>query len=101
MGRFIVRLPLNQYPSCLDDSRAITKRRFLNLEKRLVKDLVLAESYKAFMNEYKDLGHMVLVDLDFIGPTYYFLHHNVYKSDSSTIKVRVVTDLPQPFLIYH
>ncbi|XP_022168208.1 uncharacterized protein LOC111032244 [Myzus persicae] len=92
MGRFIVKLPLNQDPSCLGDSRAMATRRFLNLEKRLIKDSALAESYTAFMNEYMDLGHMVLADLDFKGPTYYLPHHAVFKSDSSTTKVRVVFD---------
>lgn len=70
----------------------MAKRRFLNLEKKLIKDATLARSYKSFMDEYKDLGHMELADLDYQGPTYYLPHHAVFKMDSSTTKVRVVFD---------
>ncbi|KAL4154334.1 hypothetical protein QTP88_000213 [Uroleucon formosanum] len=91
-GRFIVKLPFKQDPSCLGDSRSMARRRFLNLEKKLIKDATLARSYKAFMDEYRDLGHMELADLDYQGPTYYLPHHAVFKLDSATTKVRVVFD---------
>ncbi|XP_022173340.1 uncharacterized protein LOC111035855, partial [Myzus persicae] len=70
----------------------MARRRFLNLEKKLIKNATLARSYKAFMDEYRDLGHMELADHDYRGPTYYLPHHAVFKMDSSTTKILVVFD---------
>lgn len=51
-GRFCVRLPLANTPDVLGDSYTLAKRRFLNLEKRLIKKPVLKSQYTDFIHEY-------------------------------------------------
>lgn len=91
-GRFVVKLPLLQDPNVLGDSRDMARRRFLTLEKRLLKDSSEAEQYRAFMAEYLSLDHMEPADTRYKGPTYYLPHHAVFKTDSTTTKLRVVFD---------
>ncbi|XP_022167535.1 uncharacterized protein LOC111031762, partial [Myzus persicae] len=91
-GRFVVRLPFKQEPSVLGDSRYMAVKRFLNLERRLQKEPLLANEYKAFMREYLELGHMEQAEEGSEVATYYLPHHAVVKADSITTKVRVVFD---------
>eukprot|EP00102_Acyrthosiphon_pisum_P011959 XP_008180913.1 PREDICTED: uncharacterized protein LOC103308739 [Acyrthosiphon pisum] len=91
-GRFIVKLPMAQDPKVLGDSLDMAQKRFLNLERRLIKDKPLAEQYDKFISEYISLGHMELASPIIDKPTFYLPHHPVFKSDSTTTKMRVVFD---------
>jgi len=57
-GQFVVRLPLKEHPSCIGNTSIIAKKRFLNLEEKLIKDTVLSNEYDKFLMEYLKLGHM-------------------------------------------
>ncbi|XP_037930661.1 uncharacterized protein LOC119665511 [Teleopsis dalmanni] len=91
-GQFSVRLPFKQDPSLLGESKHIAINRFLALERRLDKDVILKTQYVQFMNEYADLGHMERVDINQVNPHYVIPHHGVLRPDSSTTKLRVVFD---------
>ncbi|XP_053964234.1 uncharacterized protein LOC128867164 [Anastrepha ludens] len=60
--------------------------------KKLQKDQSTKLLYSAFMQEYKDLGHMSLASFQADKPVYYLPHHCVKKQDSTTTKLRVVFD---------
>ncbi|XP_046392228.1 uncharacterized protein LOC124160418 [Ischnura elegans] len=60
-GRFIIRLPIKGDISHLGDSEQIANRRFMMIEKRLLRDEERKLAYSSFMKEYRDLGHMELV----------------------------------------
>jgi len=71
----------------------MAQKRFLNLERRLQKDKILAEQYDKFIAEYNiAIGHMELASPTIHKPTYYLPHHPVFKTDSTTTKMRVVFD---------
>lgn len=92
-GEFSVRLPFKTSPQALGDSYNNALHRFKKLEARLNKDRDLKDQYVAFLNEYKELKHMSLVENSSENITRYFLpHHCVTKSDSTTTKLRVVFD---------
>ncbi|XP_065087475.1 uncharacterized protein LOC135709180 [Ochlerotatus camptorhynchus] len=94
-GRYVVRLPfkedvLNQ----LTDNRRTAVRRFHLLQGRLVRNPDLHQQYKAFIDEYLDLGHMQRIH-DYENPAvqyYYLPHHAVIREESTTTKLRVVFD---------
>jgi hypothetical protein len=56
--RFIVRLPHLPNHAPLGDSYKNTQQRFLQLEKKLLKNGQLCEDYINFIKEYLQLGHM-------------------------------------------
>ncbi|XP_044765410.1 uncharacterized protein LOC123321740 [Coccinella septempunctata] len=97
-GRFQVNLPLKSQSENLKlgDSFAIARRRFDNLEKRFIRDLLYYAEYKKFVNEYVSLGHGKVVPLSLTNelsqPKYLLPHHAVFKEDSVSTKVRVVFD---------
>lgn len=94
-GRFEVTLPFRGPEPMFNNSYQIALRRFLMLERRLIKDPELYREYSAFMREYLDCNHMELVQLPDTRPlekTYVIPHHCVLKLDSSTTKLRVVFD---------
>ncbi|XP_055840984.1 uncharacterized protein LOC129908495 [Episyrphus balteatus] len=92
-SRFVVRLPFKEAPTCLGESKDIARQRFYALERRLAKDPELKLSYRQFMKEYQELGHMSEVNIREINEPYYFMPHLcVQKPDSSTTKLRVVFD---------
>lgn len=90
------RLPLDSINSSLGDSFHLALKRFHNLEIRLQKDSALSELYTNFINEYLDLGHGSIVDInqfDFDKDPLYFLpHHPVIRMDKITNKCRTVFD---------
>lgn len=90
----IVRLPFSQNLAVLGESVNMALQRFLRVEKRLMKNLLLRSSYIDFMHKYKLLGHMSKIDnFNVHTGTYYYLpHHTVVKESSTTTKVRVVFD---------
>ncbi|XP_025190382.1 uncharacterized protein LOC112590978 [Melanaphis sacchari] len=51
-GRFVVMLPMAQDPKGLGDSLDMAQKRFLNLERRLLKDKILTDQYDNFIAEY-------------------------------------------------
>ncbi|XP_047543231.1 uncharacterized protein LOC125075563 [Vanessa atalanta] len=93
-GRFVVRLPFaEEDPKCqYGKSREIALRRFLYLEKRLLKNDKLYNDYRKVMEEYLALNHMSRVDSeDLNNPNAVYLsHHAVVREDKETTKIRVV-----------
>ncbi|XP_043068883.1 uncharacterized protein [Drosophila bipectinata] len=89
----IVRLPFMDNASALGESRDLATRRFLSLEKRLLRDPQTKASYVEFMKEYEALGHMKEMHTSEIKKARYFIpHHCVLKPESTTTKLRVVFD---------
>lgn len=90
-GRFTVPLPFrgSGVPKAFDGSRQVAMRRFLNLERKLQTNPPLYDSYRRFMNEYLELGHMSLASRPGL---YHILHHAVLKDPRDVSKVRVVFD---------
>ncbi|XP_060665603.1 uncharacterized protein LOC132797862 [Drosophila nasuta] len=89
----IVSLPFMDNASALGESRDLATRRFLSLEKRLLRDPQTKASYVDFMKEYEALGHMKEMHTNEITKARYFIpHHCVLKPESATTKLRVVFD---------
>ncbi|XP_008189428.1 uncharacterized protein LOC103311557 [Acyrthosiphon pisum] len=94
-GRFMVSLPRKLNASELGESKQMALHRFFGLEKRLSKNASLKNSYSEFMNEYLALGHMETVkyhESEIKQHVYYLPHHAVIRENSSTTKLRVVSD---------
>lgn len=94
-GRFIISLPKKPGVSPLGESRSQAVRRFLSLERSL-HGRGLFQEVNEIMLEYLSLGHAENVPLtDAYKPqstVYYLPMHVVYKSSSSTTKIRAVFD---------
>ncbi|XP_034935131.1 uncharacterized protein [Chelonus insularis] len=93
-GRFIVRLPLRS-EVMLGNSRDRAQKRLESMERRFFKDPELKLGYSAFMEEYKQCGHMSLVEdiKNFEDQEIYFIPHQaVVRPESVTTKLRVVFD---------
>lgn len=88
-GRFTLSLPFKFDPSLLGVSRDMAVSRFLNLERKLIKDPWLYDQYRAFMREYEDLGHMQRASRP---GKYHIPHHAVITRSDKTVKLRVVFD---------
>jgi hypothetical protein len=93
-GRFIVKLPSRNNVIELGDSYNLAKKRFLNLESKLIKNKQFQIDYGNFIREYRNLGHMENVPLIEINnpDCYYLPHHAVYKNSLDSKKIRVVFD---------
>jgi hypothetical protein len=91
-GRFIVKLPSRNNVIELGDSYNLAKKRFLNLESKLIKNKQFQIDYGNFIREYRNLGHMENVPLIEINnpDCYYLPHHAVYKNSLDSKKKRVV-----------
>lgn len=73
-GLFIVKLPVNkQKLQRLGDTKDNARRCFLNLERRLLKQLDVCSQYQNFMREYIELGHMAEVREDTANKTFCYL----------------------------
>ncbi|XP_014292714.1 uncharacterized protein [Halyomorpha halys] len=88
-GRYVVRLPFKSESLELDDNKSIALRRFFSLESKCRRNPILAEKYKAFMEEYLALGHMSAV---LTHSTYIIPHHGVWQEQPKGPKLRVVFD---------
>ncbi|CAI6357679.1 unnamed protein product [Macrosiphum euphorbiae] len=88
-GRYSIALPFKEQASTLGDSRVMAVSRFLNLERKLIKDPVVYEQYRQFMQEYESLGHMREATCP---GKYHIPHHAVIKQENNKIKLRVVFD---------
>jgi hypothetical protein len=93
-GRFIVKLPSRNNVIELGGSYNLAKKRFLNLESKLIKNKQFQIEYGNFIREYRNLGHMENVPLIEINnpDCYYLPHHAVYKNSPNSKKIRVVFD---------
>ncbi|XP_058837794.1 uncharacterized protein LOC131693727 [Topomyia yanbarensis] len=94
-GRYCVRLPLKRENlNNLGDNKITAFHRFRLIERRLSRDVKLADEYRGFMEEYVQLGHMKLISeaQAEIQPSFFLPHHPVIREESSTTKVRVVFD---------
>lgn len=92
-GRYIVKLPFKSNVNELGDSRAHALKRFMMLEKRLIRNPDLRDQYAVFMTEYQTMGHCNEIDESLDPPdlqTYYLPHHAVLRPSSSSTKLRVV-----------
>lgn len=89
-GKFVVRIPLQRSVTTLGQSRQLALNMFYKLEKRLQKNAKMREKYKAFKNEYIEMGHMPL-SFPISNKIEYFLpHHSALNENSETTKLRVV-----------
>ncbi|XP_043262437.1 uncharacterized protein LOC122403149 [Colletes gigas] len=90
-GRFVVKLPFNvDHPATqLGDSFEIAAASLNRLNRRLIKNPPLLKQYTEFINDYKELGHMSVLDS---APRafLYIPHRGVLRPDSLTTKIRVV-----------
>lgn len=94
-GRFVVPLPRRQDAKTIGESRSQATRRFLTLERSL-RQKARFQEVDAVMKEYLDLGHAEVVSTEDLNKdpsqVFYLPMHVVYKSSSSTTKVRAVFD---------
>ncbi|XP_048483040.1 uncharacterized protein LOC125488556 isoform X1 [Plutella xylostella] len=96
--KFQVKLPLKQEFNevRLGNSLSRALQRFYNLEKRFLKDPLLFQQYKQFIDEYVSLGHAKYVDIESYNleedPVYFLSHHPVINESSKTTRLRVVFD---------
>ncbi|CAG9090548.1 unnamed protein product [Plutella xylostella] len=89
-GRYEVRLPMKEhFEQQLGSSKGKAIAQFENLERKLSKQPNIASEYKAFMDEYRELGHMKPAQSN-SRPEYHLPHHCVLREESSTTKLRVV-----------
>ena len=92
-GKVQVRLPFKSNIYQLGSSFDIARRRFLLLEKRLLKNNTLRKMYIEFIEEYINLGHMSPVSFDKLNSSHYIIpHHCVLRPQNSSTKLRVVFD---------
>ncbi|XP_029172429.1 uncharacterized protein LOC114941586 [Nylanderia fulva] len=98
-GRYIVRLPFKTPPPLsLGDSRSAALALYTRAEARLKARPEQATEYHAFLQEYKQLGHMMKVS----SPRHnsnqiiYIPHHAVIREHSATTHLRVVFNASSP-----
>ncbi|XP_076660151.1 uncharacterized protein LOC143363457 [Halictus rubicundus] len=92
-GRYVVRLPFKDTSSTpLGASRSSALSHLLFSERRLKRNPIQAAEYIRFLLEYESLGHMEKVTStdEQSSPTYFIPHHGVARTDSTTIRLRVV-----------
>ncbi|GBN30215.1 hypothetical protein AVEN_226250-1 [Araneus ventricosus] len=92
-GRYSVKLSFKAERQELGDSKRLSFRQFLNLEKRLLKMSNVYQQYKDFMSEYLSLGHIEEENENSVyvkNEHFYIPHHHVIKESSLTSRLRVV-----------
>ena len=94
-GRFVVPLPKDPNARPIGESRSQAVRRFLSLERSLNQKGCFKD-FDTIMREYFDLNHAEPVptrDMERpLGTTFYLPMHAVYKTSSTTTKIRAVFD---------
>ncbi|XP_045449666.1 uncharacterized protein LOC123658273 [Melitaea cinxia] len=84
-------MPFKESPEdSLGESFYSARGRFLNLEKKLSKNLNFKQKYVDFIKEYQELGHLSEFDRPSFG--FYLRHHAVVREEKETTKVRIVFD---------
>ena len=92
-GRYIVDLPLKDNINLLPDNFVLANKRFMALEKRLVKDDHLNTEYNNIIDNQLECGIVKHVEKSTpVTQTHYIPHKPVVKQHSLTTKVRVVFD---------
>lgn len=93
-GKYVVELPFKGAEPSFSGSRDIALKRFISLEKRLLRDPSLHAKYSECLKEYLVLNQMKPVSppTGITNNFYYIPHHCVIKAESSTTKHRVVFD---------
>ncbi len=95
-GRYIVKLPRVRNSPTLGSSRNLAMRRYLQNDKSLNRKGKSVE-FNAALSEYVHLKHAEEVPSQLIAsPHYYLPVHGVFKSSSTTTKVRPVFDASAP-----
>ncbi|XP_058449304.1 uncharacterized protein LOC131429270 [Malaya genurostris] len=95
IGRFVVQQPFKESLTMLDDCRDVALKRFLMLEKRLLRNPELQTQYIEFIREYELLGHchqVIEADDPSNQQNFYMPHHAVLRPFNSSTKCRVVFD---------
>ncbi|GFV31658.1 uncharacterized protein TNCV_692321 [Trichonephila clavipes] len=97
-GRYVVKMPLKNEPTCLGESRDIALKRLNALWTRLIRDPQYLKLYRDFIHEYDQFGHMkeVVAEHDNSEVAYYMPHHGVLRPEKSTTKLRVVFNATNP-----
>lgn len=96
-GRYIVDLPF-KIGECepLGESKQSARKRFLQLERRMIRDPSLGREYAAVISDYINQGFLKKVAVDETGDniqqSFYLPHHPVIKESSTSTKVRPVFD---------
>ncbi|XP_048004299.1 uncharacterized protein LOC125240447 [Leguminivora glycinivorella] len=93
-GRYVVKLPFRDEPTCKGNSREIAVKRLHTLERKFSRDPTFKARYSEVIREYEQLGHMVPVTESDrkTKEGIYLPHHAVIREDKVTTKVRVVFD---------
>ncbi|XP_058810352.1 uncharacterized protein LOC131675399 [Phymastichus coffea] len=94
-GRYVVRLPLKrEHAALLADSLLHARSALFSMQRRMLADQTLRESYQEFMEEYVRLDHMRLLSESEVqenrSTVYYVPHHGIWQRSDSGPKLRVV-----------
>ncbi|XP_058808617.1 uncharacterized protein LOC131674114 [Phymastichus coffea] len=94
-GRYVIRLPLKpEYAASLGDSLLHARSTLFSMQRRMLADQTLRESYQEFMEEYIRLDHMRLLSESELqenrSTIYYVPHHGIWQRSDSGPKLRVV-----------
>lgn len=85
-GRFVVEMMLNGDIKDIGSSREIALRRFMYLERRLIKNPEIREVYVNEMREYIQVGDMVLANArPQIGDLVYYIPHHCVPKDNRIV----------------
>ncbi|XP_058808559.1 uncharacterized protein LOC131674079 [Phymastichus coffea] len=94
-GRYVVRLPLKpERATLLGDSLLHARSALFSMQRRMLADPTLRESYQEFMEEYVRLDHIRLLSESELqenrSTVYYVTHHGIWQRSDSGPKLRIV-----------
>lgn len=90
-GKYMVKMPLKEDPSCLGESKKRAEKCLNSLWIRLGREPKFRELYKSFMQEYLSMGHMEeVIESEEPDVKYYIPHHCVFRPESNSTPLRVV-----------
>ncbi|XP_063828971.1 uncharacterized protein LOC135078303 [Ostrinia nubilalis] len=96
VGRFVVPLPFVDPTNkpVFVNSREIALKRLFSLERKLNTSPALRAEYVAFIEDYKERGHLEEVDPPPTseGRFYYIPHHGILRPESVSTPLRVIFD---------